>query len=206
MHRREQAWKRAHESVDATLKDGGGGSENACVKQSERSLDAAQTHLIALLQEAADDQGQWHLPLNETEVGRMRTFMKEKLMAPPEESAEGQEQCDMESLLATSYAWMKKVSEDEGNKEAQQVVPLLQKVLQLYASEYLLTFSSQAEVALLQVRRIPSRTERGRERECRANYRPLPALRTCERFAKRGPNARPRQSLCRQPSFLEKFT
>ncbi|WZN59192.1 hypothetical protein HKI87_01g07170 [Chloropicon roscoffensis] len=122
------------------------------VKQSEKSLDTAQGWLMKLLQQAADDQGQWHLPLNDVEVGKMRTFLQTKLMAVDGEAEleEGEEPCDMESLLATSYAWMKKAMDDEENKEAQQVVPLLQKVLQLYASQYLLNFSSQAEMALLQ--------------------------------------------------------
>ncbi|QDZ18407.1 hypothetical protein HOP50_01g09130 [Chloropicon primus] len=125
------------------------------VKQSEKSLDSAQGWLIKLLQQAADEQGQWHLPLNEGEIDKMRAFMKAKLMTGAQGQGEGgleegEEPCDMESLLATSYAWMKKAMEDEENREAQQVVPLLQKVLQLYASEFLLNFSSQAELALLQ--------------------------------------------------------
>merc|ERR1711907_112340 len=64
--------------------------------------------LVKLLQQAADDQGQWHLPLNDVEVGKMRTFLQTKLMAVDGEAEleEGEEPCDMESLLATSYAWM----------------------------------------------------------------------------------------------------
>lgn len=132
----------------------------AMVKQSEKSLDSAQTWLIQLLKEAANDKGQWHLPLNEAEIERMRTFLKTKLMDPQPQSQSDPEAggsadlpppCDMESLLATSYAWMRKATNDEENKEAQQVVPLLQKVLQLYASEYLLNFS-QGDLGMLQVR------------------------------------------------------
>lgn len=115
------------------------------VKQSETSLDNAQTWLIKLLQEAADENGQWHLPLDESEIDKMRQFMKEKLMKTAGQETTlpqaGEEECDMESLLATAYAWMRKAMDDAENKEAQGLVPLLQKVLQLYASEYLLNHS-----------------------------------------------------------------
>ena len=67
------------------------------VKQSEKSLDTAQGWLMKLLQQAADDQGQWHLPLNDVEVGKMRTFLQTKLMAVDGEAEleEGEEPCDM---------------------------------------------------------------------------------------------------------------
>jgi hypothetical protein len=130
------------------------------VKESEKSLDNAQSWLIKLLQQAADEKGQWHLPLSEGEIDKMRQFLKENLMKPQQQLSDGEEAasaaeggqtkggCDLESLLATTYAWMRKAMDDEekeGGGEAQNVVPLLQKVLQLYASEFLLNFdSSQA--------------------------------------------------------------
>ena len=52
--------------------------------------------------------------------------------------------------------------DDEGNAEAKNVVPLLQKVLQLYASEFLLSFSpSQAMAGLDMEGMLPASAEDG---------------------------------------------
>lgn len=92
------------------------------VKQSENSLEDASQFLLDILKQAADDTGQWHLPLANAEVEKMRQFMKANM-----------DRMD-ESLLATTYAWMRKASDDKSNEG---VIPLLQKVLQLFAADCL---------------------------------------------------------------------
>jgi len=100
------------------------------VKKSEGAMEDASSFLVEILSTAADASGSWHLPLSLGESRQMRDFMKANADKVNE------------SLLATTYAWMRKASDD---KENESVVFLLQKVLQNFAAERLLTMSLQPD-------------------------------------------------------------
>ena len=99
------------------------------VKASENSMDDASTMLVSILEQGANEAGEWHVPLAPDACDRMRMAMRARLAQGGEGGGE--------ALLSTAYAWIRKASGDDGG-EGQGMVPLLQKVLQLYASEFLL--------------------------------------------------------------------
>ncbi|KAI8471928.1 MAG: hypothetical protein J3K34DRAFT_376301 [Monoraphidium minutum] len=94
---------------------------DAVVKQSERQLSDSAATLQAILAAAADENGEWYLPLAPRQVTAVRDAM--------ERSAEALD----EALLSNAFAYIKKASDDRFDS----LVALLQKVLQLYAGRAL---------------------------------------------------------------------
>ncbi|KIY95629.1 hypothetical protein MNEG_12333 [Monoraphidium neglectum] len=91
------------------------------VKQSEQKLSDSAATLQAILAAAADENGEWYLPLAPQQVKAIRDAM--------DRSAEALD----EALLSNAFAYIKKASDDRFDS----LVQLLQKILQLYAARSL---------------------------------------------------------------------
>lgn len=90
----------------------------AIVKRTNMKMTDSASVLQEIVKAAADERGEWHLPLTAQQQAAMKQAMEER-----------SEHLD-EALLSNAYAWMRKASEDR----LEGVVGLLQKVLQMYAA------------------------------------------------------------------------
>ena len=91
------------------------------VKSTNQQTDTKVPVLQEILAAAANEQGEWYLPLADGELEAMRAA----LMANFAEVDE--------AFLGTVYAWLRKCTEDSMN----EMVGLLQALLQLYAAQVL---------------------------------------------------------------------
>lgn len=91
------------------------------VKQTEQQLNDSASVLQEILKAAADERGEWYLPLEPAQVAAVRAALDKY-----------SERLD-EALLSNCFAWMKKCQDDRMDT----MVTLLQKILQLYASKAL---------------------------------------------------------------------
>jgi len=91
------------------------------VKQTEQQLNDSAAVLQDILKAAADQKGEWYLPLDEAQVASVRAALDKH-----------SDRLD-EALLSNCFAWMKKCQDDRMDT----MVTLLQKVLQLYAAKAL---------------------------------------------------------------------
>jgi hypothetical protein len=91
------------------------------VKQTEQQLNDSAAILGEILKAAADEKGEWYLPLEPNQVAAVRAALDKH-----------SDRLD-EALLSNCFAWMKKCQDDRMDT----MVTLLQKVLQLYASKVL---------------------------------------------------------------------
>lgn len=91
------------------------------VKQTEQQLNDSAAVLQDILKAAADDKGEWYLPLDPAQVTAVRAALDKHA-----------DRLD-EAMLSNCFAWMKKCQDDRMDT----MVTLLQKVLQLYASKVL---------------------------------------------------------------------
>jgi len=125
---------------------------DAVVSQTESDLDAGGAALQAVLAAGADAAGEWHLPLDDDALARMREVCvcvgggggEESARAaarpsthpsPPSPPQALDARADLldEAFLSNTFAWMRKASGDgEGG-----VVALIQTALQLYAARAL---------------------------------------------------------------------
>ncbi|WIA10009.1 hypothetical protein OEZ85_010221 [Tetradesmus obliquus] len=94
---------------------------DAMVKQTEQQLNDSAAVLQEVLKAAADEKGEWYLPLDPEQVSSVRAALDKH-----------SERLD-EALLSNCFAWMKKCQDDRMDT----MVALLQKVLQLYAAKAL---------------------------------------------------------------------
>ncbi|KAK9809392.1 hypothetical protein WJX73_001610 [Symbiochloris irregularis] len=109
---------------------------DAIVKRTSLKMTDSASVLQEIVRAAADERGEWHLPLTAQQRAAMQQAMEDR-----------SEHLD-EALLSNAYAWMRKASDDglEG------VVGLIQKVLQVYAALALKVNSpDKSEVALNEV-------------------------------------------------------
>jgi hypothetical protein len=91
------------------------------VKQTEQQLNDSAAILQEILKAAANEKGEWYLPLDPAQVSAVRAALDKH-----------SDRLD-EALLSNCFAWMKKCQDDRMDT----MVTLLQKVLQLYASRAL---------------------------------------------------------------------
>jgi flagellar biosynthesis regulator FlaF len=91
------------------------------VKQTEQQLNDSAAVLQDILKAAADEKGEWYLPLDPAQVAAVRAALDKH-----------SDRLD-EALLSNCFAWMKKCQDDRMDT----MVTLLQKILQLYASKAL---------------------------------------------------------------------
>lgn len=91
------------------------------VKQTEQQLNDSAAVLQDILKAAADQKGEWYLPLDAAQVASVRAALDKH-----------SDRLD-EALLSNCFAWMKKCQDDRMDT----MVTLLQKVLQLYAAKAL---------------------------------------------------------------------
>eukprot|EP00878_Enallax_costatus_P011323 GHUV01011820.1.p1 GENE.GHUV01011820.1~~GHUV01011820.1.p1 ORF type:complete len:248 (+),score=70.57 GHUV01011820.1:143-886(+) len=94
---------------------------DAMVKQTEQKLNDSAAVLQEVLKAAADENGEWYLPLDANQVSSVRAALDKYA-----------DRLD-EGLLSNCFAWMKKCQDDRMDT----MVALLQKVLQLYAAKAL---------------------------------------------------------------------
>lgn len=94
---------------------------DALMKKSEKQLSDSGKVLQEILSAAADERGEWYLPLRPAQVKGMRVVIEEN-----------SERCD-EALLSNAFAWIRKCNDDG----LDTMVTLIQKVLQLYAAQQL---------------------------------------------------------------------
>lgn len=94
---------------------------DAMLKKSERELEDSSKVLQDILAAAADDRGEWYLPLTTIQVAALRAAMERH-----------KDRLD-EALLSNAFAWIRKCNDDG----LDGMVTLLQKVLQLYAARVL---------------------------------------------------------------------
>eukprot|EP00882_Tetradesmus_deserticola_P010074 GHRQ01010644.1.p1 GENE.GHRQ01010644.1~~GHRQ01010644.1.p1 ORF type:complete len:389 (+),score=148.19 GHRQ01010644.1:331-1497(+) len=94
---------------------------DAMVKQTEQQLNDSAGVLQEVLKAAADERGEWYLPLDKEQVSSVRAALERY-----------SDRLD-EALLSNCFAWMKKCQDDRMDT----MVALLQKVLQLYAAKAL---------------------------------------------------------------------
>ncbi|GFR43033.1 hypothetical protein Agub_g4037, partial [Astrephomene gubernaculifera] len=115
---------------------------DAVRRRTEQQLEDSGRVLQDILVAAADEKGEWYLPLSDEQLQRMRQAL-ERHSARLDEA-----------LLSNAFAWIKKSSEDGFN----DMVQLLQAVLQLYAARQLRSGeTSGVEGALNQVLSAPER-------------------------------------------------
>jgi len=93
----------------------------ALVKQSDHQITDSASVLKKILAAAADERGEWQVPLSDASLEAMRKEMEANASLLDE------------SLLATTTAWMRKADKDK----LDGMVALLQQVLQLYAARAL---------------------------------------------------------------------
>ena len=91
---------------------------DALLKKSEKQLSDSGKILQEILSAAADEKGEWYVPLKPAQVKGMRLAIEENA-----------ESCD-EALLSNSFAWIRKCNDDG----LDTMVQLIQTVLQLYAA------------------------------------------------------------------------
>ncbi|GAX72617.1 hypothetical protein CEUSTIGMA_g73.t1 [Chlamydomonas eustigma] len=94
---------------------------DAIVRKSEQQLSDSGKVLQEVLSAAADEKGEWYLPLAPAQVLGMRRALDDNAAYLDE------------ALLSNAFAWIRKCSEDGFDTMAQ----LIQKVLQLYAARQL---------------------------------------------------------------------
>ncbi|KXZ43858.1 hypothetical protein GPECTOR_79g137 [Gonium pectorale] len=100
---------------------------DAVRKRTEQQLEDSGKVLQDILVAAADDKGEWYLPLTQEQVEGVREALDRHA-----------DRLD-EALLSNAFAWIKKSSEDGFDG----MVQLLQVVLQLYAARELRTQETQ---------------------------------------------------------------
>eukprot|EP00199_Chlamydomonas_sp_CCMP681_P005829 CAMPEP_0119101744 /NCGR_PEP_ID=MMETSP1180-20130426/711_1 /TAXON_ID=3052 ORGANISM="Chlamydomonas cf sp, Strain CCMP681" /NCGR_SAMPLE_ID=MMETSP1180 /ASSEMBLY_ACC=CAM_ASM_000741 /LENGTH=262 /DNA_ID=CAMNT_0007085911 /DNA_START=257 /DNA_END=1045 /DNA_ORIENTATION=+ len=109
---------------------------NTVMRKTEQQLVDSSRTLQEVMSAAADEKGEWYLPLTPTQVSAVRTAMEKR-----------SEQLN-EAMLSNAFAWIKKCQEDRFDT----MVQLIQKVLQLYAAQQLNTRDTNGvEGALNQV-------------------------------------------------------
>eukprot|EP01024_Parvocaulis_polyphysoides_P021738 TRINITY_DN20322_c0_g2_i2.p1 TRINITY_DN20322_c0_g2~~TRINITY_DN20322_c0_g2_i2.p1 ORF type:complete len:378 (+),score=52.57 TRINITY_DN20322_c0_g2_i2:130-1134(+) len=91
---------------------------DALVKQTEDQLQKSSAVLQDILKTAADEKGEWLVPLPDEKEAAVKTALKEN-----------ESKLD-EAFLSNAYAYMQKAREDK----IDGMVSLIQKVLQLYAA------------------------------------------------------------------------
>lgn len=91
------------------------------VRQTESQLQDSATILQDILKAAADEKGEWYLPLSTDQIGRLRAALEKH-----------SDHLD-EALLSNAFAYIKKCQDDGFDSMAR----LIQKVLQLYAARML---------------------------------------------------------------------
>eukprot|EP00798_Chlamydomonas_sp_ICE-L_P025337 gene25337-10994_t len=96
---------------------------DAMVKKTEQQLEDSSSVLQNILTAAADDKGDWYLPLTTKQVGKVRATM----------ARYGQQGQLDEALLSNAFSWINKCQEDKFDSMSQ----LIQKILQLYAGREL---------------------------------------------------------------------
>lgn len=94
---------------------------NAVVKQTEGQLDQSASTLQNILVSAADERGEWHLPLTQEQSQSMQQALDRHLGTADE------------ALLSTAFSWMRKAADDKQDG----MIALIQKMLQLYAAKAL---------------------------------------------------------------------
>lgn len=87
-------------------------------QRTEDQLQSSGRVLQEILVAAADEQGEWYLPLTGDQVAAMRRVM------------DANEEALNEALLSNAFSWIRKCHEDRFDSMAK----LIQKVLQLYAA------------------------------------------------------------------------
>ncbi|GIL46603.1 hypothetical protein Vafri_3567 [Volvox africanus] len=100
---------------------------DAVRRHTEQQLEDSGKVLQNILIAAADEKGEWYLPLTDEQVQRVRDALERH-----------SNRLD-EALLSNAFAWIKKSSEDGFDG----MVQLLQLVLQLYAAQELRTQETQ---------------------------------------------------------------
>lgn len=93
----------------------------ALVKQTEGQLNQSTSKLQTILTAAADDKGEWHLPLTQQQSTAMRQALDQQLGESDE------------AILSTAFSWMRKAADDKQDG----MISLIQKMLQLYAAQAL---------------------------------------------------------------------
>ncbi|CAD7700629.1 unnamed protein product [Ostreobium quekettii] len=96
---------------------------DAIVKKADEQITDSAEVLQKILKAAADESGNWHVPLTPKEISALDQAL-----------IENAEHID-EALLSNAFAWMRKAKDDS----LDGMVVLLQKVLQLYAARELKT-------------------------------------------------------------------
>jgi len=99
------------------------------VKASEGQLEKSSEILQDILVAAADENGEWEVPLPEDKLEAMNQAM---------EKYDGKID---EAVLSNAFAWMRKASDEK----LDGMVALIQKVLQLYAARQLMTPSPESK-------------------------------------------------------------
>lgn len=94
---------------------------NAVVKQTEGQLSQSASTLQSILIAAADENGEWHLPLTAKQSASMQQAL-DRHLGPGDEA-----------LLSTAFSYMRKAADDKQDG----MISLLQKMLQLYAAKAL---------------------------------------------------------------------
>lgn len=94
---------------------------SAVVKQTEGQLDQSASTLQSILVSAADERGEWHLPLTQEQSHSMQQALDRHLGSADE------------ALLSTAFSWMRKAADDKQDG----MIALIQKMLQLYAAKAL---------------------------------------------------------------------
>jgi len=94
---------------------------DAMVRKTEQQLTDSSRVLQDIMTAAADDKGEWYLPLAPEQVQALREALDRHA-----------DRLD-EALLSNAFAWIRKCSEDRFDT----MVQLIQKVLQLYAAREL---------------------------------------------------------------------
>ncbi|GLC47498.1 hypothetical protein PLESTB_000847400 [Pleodorina starrii] len=100
---------------------------DAVRRRTEQQLEDSGKVLQDILVAAADEKGEWYLPLTDEQVQRVRDALERHSSRLDE------------ALLSNAFAWIKKSSEDGFDG----MVQLLQMVLQLYAARELRTQETQ---------------------------------------------------------------
>lgn len=90
-------------------------------RRTEQQLKESSRILQEIMSAAADDKGEWYLPLTADQVTNLRAALDKH-----------SDRLD-EALLSNAFAWIRKCSEDRFDT----MVALIQKVLQLYAAKQL---------------------------------------------------------------------
>lgn len=93
----------------------------AALSKTEAQLADSSKVLQAILTSAADENGEWYLPLTPSQVSAMRSALDAHA-----------DRLD-EALLSNAFAWIRKCSEDGFDS----MMALIQKMLQLYAGRAL---------------------------------------------------------------------